>query len=70
MRRRGVIPLHLQHIERLLELPENMCVVGLETRNNPIVIEVIVESPDLEEVPDECAAPYIFKHETRTIEWR
>lgn len=67
MRRRAKIRLDEQVLLHLMDLPEGMRVLAFDVRNDPPAINVIVESPDLPDVPTNAEAPIAYARSEVTI---
>lgn len=59
MRRRAVIPISEQFLESMLKLPEGAKILGFHMNNMRFCIDVHVEGPMFDEVPNYIEAPMI-----------
>lgn len=59
MRRRAIIPIDEQFLEGLLKLPEGTKIHGFASNMTRMAIDVYVEGPAFDEVPEAIEAPVI-----------
>lgn len=60
MRRTRVVRLTRPMIEQMLGVPNGGRVVSVGTSHDPWVIDIVVEHPDYDEVPDEACSPVVM----------
>lgn len=53
------IRLSAETLERLLDLPPNTRLVAVDSTNDPFSVHLVVENPNLPEVPPEAESPFV-----------
>lgn len=59
MRRRAIIPISEQFLDSMLKLPKDTKILGFQMNNMMFSIDVHVEGPEFDEVPEGTEAPRV-----------
>lgn len=59
MKRRAKIRLTPSVLARALDLPSGVVPVAVDAHNDPFSVDLIVEGPDLPEVPPDAESPFV-----------
>jgi hypothetical protein len=75
VKRRAIVQLSQQDLERLLQLPDGMTIVGVRDDWARFGVRVLIEGGFLDEVPEEVEPPVLHGTWTRNLvtlryEWR
>lgn len=60
MRRTRIVRLGARELEKMFDVPEGGRVIAVGTSFDPYSIEVVVDHPDYDEVPDEAQSPVVM----------
>lgn len=58
--RRAIVPITEQLIENMIRLPASYTIHGLHANNEMLSIDLLVTSPDLDEVPEGAMPPRLI----------